>query len=257
MNEKLETPGLVIREKAQKENNSLLTILTATQGVVTATAYGARKTGATLSAGTKLFNYADFTLVDSRGRYKVDAAKPIESFFGLSRSMEALTAASYFAEVLYDVCVTGQPDVEVLRLTLNSLYLLMKGRTPLPLVKAIFELRLLSESGFAPELDGCAECGREETAYFSVSDACLYCADCGERRGEALFSVSPGVSQAMRHIVSAPMEKLFSFSLGKASLDALAAICERYLTVQTGRSYDTLKLYHSLIDGADHGTDDL
>ena len=257
MNEKLETPGLVIREKAQKENNSLLTILTATQGVVTATAYGARKTGATLAAGTKLFNYADFSLVSSRGRYKVDAARPIESFFGLSRSMEALTAASYFAEVLYDVCVTGQPDVEVLRLALNCLYLLMKGRTPIALVKAIFELRLLSESGFAPDLEGCADCAEEAAAYFSASDACLYCASCGEKHAGSLFSVSPGVVQAMRHIVSAPMEKLFSFSLGKASLDALGALCERYLTIQTGRSYDTLNPHHSLTDGVNDGTDDL
>ena len=257
MNEKLETPGLVIRERVQKENNALLTILTASQGILTATAYGARKTGATLGAGTKLFNYTQFTLVDSRGRWKVDAAKPIESFFGLSRSMEALTAASYFAEVLYDVCVTGQPDVEVLRLTLNSLYLLMKGKAPIELVKAIFELRLLSESGFAPELDGCAECGTEKTAYFSASDACLYCERCGENRADGLFAISPGVADAMRHIVSAPMERLFSFSLGEASLAALAAVCERYLTVQTGRGYDTLNMYHSLMDGADNGTDDL
>ena len=122
MNEKLETPGLGIREKPAKEANSLLTILTATQGVVLATAYGARKPGATLSSGTKLFNYSNFTLLESRGRYKVDSAQPIETFFGLSHSIEALTAASYFAEVLYDVCVTGQSDTQALRLALNSLF---------------------------------------------------------------------------------------------------------------------------------------
>ena len=166
MNEKLETPGLVIREKPAKEANSLLTILTATQGVVLATAYGARKPGATLSSGTKLFNYSNFTLLESRGRYKVDSAQPIETFFGLSHSIEALTAASYFAEVLYDVCVTGQSD-----------------------------------------------------------------------------------TQALRHIVSAPMEKLFSFALGDESLSILSALCERYLLTQTGRSYETLSMYHSLVDG--------
>ncbi len=257
MNEKLETPGLVIREKPLKENNSLLTILTADQGVLTATAYGARKSGATLAAGTKLFNYSQFTLIDSRGRWKVDAARSIESFFGLSQSIEALTAASYFAEVLYDVCVTGQSDPGILRLALNSLFRLMQGKKPIALVKAVFELRLLAEAGFAPELDGCAECGEEQTAYFSVPDACLYCASCGEKLSDPLLPVSPGAAAAMRYIVTAPMEKLFSFSLGEGSLASLSLLCERFLQAQTGRSYETLKLYHSLTDGVNNGTDDL
>ena len=249
MNEKLETPGLVIREKPAKEANSLLTILTATQGVVLATAYGARKPGATLSSGTKLFNYSNFTLLESRGRYKVDSAQPIETFFGLSHSIEALTAASYFAEVLYDVCVTGQSDTQALRLALNSLFGLMQDKKPIALVKAVFEMRLLSDAGFAPELDGCAECGAQESAYFSIPDACLYCASCGEKIPDPLFAVSPGVTQALRHIVSAPMEKLFSFALGDESLSILSALCERYLLAQTGRSYETLSMYHSLVDG--------
>ena len=52
MPEKIISPGLVLRDLPAKDNNSLLTILTATDGLVTATAYGARKTGSSLSAGT-------------------------------------------------------------------------------------------------------------------------------------------------------------------------------------------------------------
>ncbi len=248
MNEKLETPGLVIRELPLKENHSLLTILTATQGVVTATAYGARKAGSSLSAGTRLFNYAHFTLIESRGRYKVDATRSIESFFGLSRSLEALTAASYFAEVLYDVCVTGQPDVQVLRLALNCLYALVTEKRPIPLIKAVFELRLLAESGFAPELETCGGCGCGDLAYFSPEDAAVYCTQCVQRGSLAVMPAPPGTVQAMRYIVSAPMPKLFAFSIGDASVQALHALCERYLRVQTGRKYETLDVYHALMD---------
>lgn len=253
MNEKLETPGLVIREIPVKENNALLTILTASQGVVSATAYGARKSGASLSAGTKLFNYADFTLVESRGRYKVDAARSIESFFGLSHSVEALAAASYFAEVLYDVCVTGQPDTEVLRLALNCLYALTTGKKPVELVKAVFELRLLAESGFAPELDACAGCGCEETAFFIPEEACIFCAACAQRSGLPVLPAQPGVTQAMRYIVSAPMPKIFAFSIGEASVRSLGILCERYVRAQTGRKYDSLDVYHALMDPVSDG----
>lgn len=248
MNEKLETPGLVIREIPIKENNSLLTVLTATQGIVTATAYGARKPGASLSAGTKLFNYADFTFIESRGRYKVDAARSIESFFGLSRSVEALSAASYFAEVLYDICVTGQPDTQVLRLALNCLYALMTEKRPIPLVKAVFELRLLAESGFAPELDACAGCGCAETAFFCPEEACVFCANCARQSRFSVLPVPPGTMQAMRYLLQAPMPKIFAFTIAEASMQSLGALCERYVRVQTGRKYESLNVYHALMD---------
>ncbi len=253
MNEKLETSGLVIREIPVKENNALLTVLTATQGVITATAYGARKPGASLSAGTKLFNYAEFTFVESRGRYKVDAARGIESFFGLSRSVEALSAASYFAEVLYDVCVAGQPDTQVLRLALNCLYALMTEKKPVALVKSVFELRLLAESGFAPELDACAGCGCEETVLFSPEEACVLCAGCGQRSGLPVLPAPAGVRQAMRYIVSAPMAKIFAFSIGEASIRNLGTLCERYVRAQTGRKYESLNVYHALMDPVGDG----
>ena len=249
-NDKITSPGLVIRESPSKDNNAFITILTATNGIVSATAYGARKTGASLSSGTRLFNYADFVLVEGRGRWKVDACRSIESFFGLSKSIEALTAASYFMEILYDVCVSGQPDTEILRLALNSLYALMKEKRPVGLIKAVFELRLLAEAGFTPDLDACGGCESEEAAFFSADDACLYCRACGEMHAESphnLFPVSAGAVQAMRYIVSAPMEKLFSFSVGEESAKMLEALAERYVTVQTGRRYDSLHIYHSLM----------
>lgn len=250
-NSKLQTPGLVIRETPSKDNNALITILTATHGVVNATAYGARKTGASLAAGTRLFNYAEFTLVEGRGRWKVDATRSIESFFGISRSVEALSCASYFMEVLYDVCVTGDTDTSALRLALNCLFALVTEKKDRELVKAVFELRLISDAGFAPELSECASCGSEEYAAFSVDDACLYCTQCSafhDTGMHKLFKVTPGVVEAMRYIISAPMEKIFSFTVGDETLHMLCAVCESYVYAQTGRRYDTLKIYHQLTD---------
>ncbi|MBE6934918.1 MAG: DNA repair protein RecO [Ruminococcaceae bacterium] len=248
-NEKIQSPGLVLREFPYKENHAILTILTATDGLITATAYGSRKSGSSLSAGTKLFNYSEFTLVESRGRYKVDSVKTIEQFFALSASIEGYAAASYFVEVLHDVSLAGQADTEVLRLALNALYALAVGKRPHRLIKAAFELRLMALSGFAPELLGCEGCGGEDAAYFNVTDAALYCARCGEVRrsgGEQLFPIHPSSIAAMRYILSAELPKLFSFSLGEEAAENLAFLCELFTREQMGRSYDSLSIYHSL-----------
>lgn len=251
MNNKIVSPGLVLREQPVKDHNSLLTILTATDGLVTATAYGARKSGSSLSSGTKLFNYSEFTLLESRGHYKVDSAKSLEQFFALSNSIEGLAAASYFVQLLYDVSLAGEPDAAVLRLALNALYALAKGVRPHRLVKSAFELRLMALAGFEPELDVCAGCGGRNTAFFSMTDACVYCENCAAPRrlsGDRIYPLYPAALDAMRYIVSADMPRLFSFSLGDEAAANLSFLCELYTREQMGRSYESLDIYHSLCD---------
>ncbi|MBS7315495.1 MAG: DNA repair protein RecO [Clostridiaceae bacterium] len=251
MNSKIVSPGLVLRELPVKDNNSLLTILTATDGLVTATAYGARKSGSSLSSGTKLFNYSEFTLLESRGRYKVDSAKSLEQFFALSNSVEGLAAASYFVQLLYDVSLAGEPDTAVLRLALNALYALAKGKRSHRLVKAAFELRLMALAGFEPELDACVGCGSDALSFFSVTDAGMYCENCAVPRraaGDRIYPLYPAALDAMRYILSAEMPRLFSFSLGDEAAENLAFLCEVYTREQMGRSYESLDIYHSLCD---------
>ncbi len=245
------SPGLVLREIPVKEKNSLLTILTATDGLVTATAYGARGSGSSLASGTKLFNYSEFTLIESRGRWKVDSVKSLEQFFALSNSVEGLAAASYFIQLLHDVSLAGEPDTAVLRLALNALYALARGKRPHRLVKAAFELRLMALSGFEPELDACAGCGGGEPVFFSVTDAAVYCGNCALPRktsGDRIYPMYPAALDAMRYILSADMPRLFSFSLGDDAAENLSFLCEVFTREQMGRSYDSLDIYHSLCD---------
>ncbi len=243
------SPGLVLREIPVKEHNSLLTILTATDGLVTATAYGARKSGSSLSNGTRLFNYSEFTLLENRGRYKVDSVKSLEQFFALSNSVEALAAASYFVQLLYDVSLAGEPDTAVLRLALNALYALAKGKRSHKLIKAAFELRLMALSGFEPELDACVGCASGNPAFFSMSDAGVYCENCAAPRrasGDRIYPMYPAALDAMRYILSSDMPRLFSFLLGEEALDNLQFLCELFTREQMGRSYESLDIYHAL-----------
>ena len=77
---------------------------------------------------------------------------------------------------------------ELLRLLLNTLHLLCKGTKPLVQIKAVFELRALSISGYMPNILACANCGTYETPvmYFDVDGGCIYCENCPKAgcRGE-------------------------------------------------------------------------
>lgn len=64
----------------------------------------------------------------------------------------------------------------------------------------------------------------------------------GQRGGQ--LPVGGGALAAMRQIVGAPDEKLFSFSLGESSLPQLSELAERYVAVQLDHTFSSLEIYH-------------
>ncbi|NLD88362.1 MAG: DNA repair protein RecO [Clostridiales bacterium] len=231
---KIKTPGLVIRESAVRDSDSLLSILTP-GGLISAIAFGARKTTGSKQSGTRLFCYSDFTIFEKQGNYTVDSAVSIDTFFGVSGSVLSLAAASYFAEVLGDAALHGDGDTELLRLALVSLFALSKGKKDISSVKAAFELRLCALCGYEPILE-------TEGNRFSFIDGCIFQGDEEEESAE----VTPGVLMAMRHIVSSDLKRLMAFEITGESRKRLIYICQRYLEIQFDKKYKTLAIYNSL-----------
>lgn len=79
-------------------------------------------------------------------------------FYELRLDIEKLALAQYFCELMINIVPEGAETVPYLRLILNSLYFVANGKRPMPLIKAVFELRLLSLAGFMPNLVCCDKC---------------------------------------------------------------------------------------------------
>lgn len=243
----LTTNGIVLRDLKIDEDR-LLTLLTQGYGVVPAYANGANKTRSKLAASTELLCYSSFNLFRNRDRYTVDKADSQRIFFGIRRDLDKLSLASYLAELTVELAPHGEEAGAYLQLLLNTLHLLEKGeRDPLQL-KALYELRLLTLSGYMPSLVGCRECAayEAERMYFSCRDGQLICGGCITGEDRNCIPVSLGVLQAMRHIVFSGTDKLFAFSLSQQGLRQLGRLCEDYLKYQVEKTFPTLEFYHSL-----------
>lgn len=140
---------------------------------------------------------------------------------------------------------------ETLRFVLNTLSMLAREKRPPAFLKPVFELRLLSMTGYMPDLTMCEACGCYEAAEMQLllRSGRLRCMACGPA-AEPSARLPKGVLFAMRHIVYAEPEKLFSFSLPEKSLRILSDACERYLLTQLDRGFPTLQFYHGLVDFA-------
>lgn len=244
----LSVKGLVLRANETGADNRFLTLLTAERGIIPVFF---RKQGGTKPkmGSTEALCFSQFVLFRQRDRYIVNSADLLELFFPLRQDIERLALAQYFCQLLQVVVPEEEPAEEFLRLTLNTFHFLGKPQRSPALLKALFELRCLSLAGFMPDLVGCSGCGSFEKPQmlFSPKQGGLLCGDCfAEQRGEDYLSLSPSALAAMRHIIYAPLEKLFSFSVSGESLEVLAICAQRYVLDQTERTYTALEFYNSL-----------
>ena len=118
---------------------------------------------------------------------------------------------------------------------------------PEALVKAVFELRAASITGYTPDLSVCQNCGSTDPIYFDISGGALLCEKCRSISTGIRMPVSAAVLDAMRYIVYVDSKKLFSFQIGEESLTQLSGITEAYLSTQLERGFSALDFYKSLL----------
>ena len=240
---KLTTDALIIRENnTVGESDRFITALTRDHGVIRASVRGARQLKNRNGSATQLLCYSRLTLYKGRDKYIVDDAEPLQVFFDVRGQLEKLALAQYFCELAGVLAPVEEEATEELRLLLNALHYLAQDSRPPALVKAVTELRLLTRAGYMPSLLSCADCAEETCTKFSPLHGVAYC----ETHGDGM-QVSAGVMAALRHIVHAPFEKCFAFSLPDAEGKALGTVSEKFLLAQLNRGFNTLDFYNSLV----------
>lgn len=240
------TQGLVIREQTVGESDRLVTLLTADYGLVKAFVRRAKNIKSNNVSATSLFAYSEFTLYRSREAYVVDNAVANEVFFDLRKDINALSLAQYFVQLAYFLCAEEQPAPDTLRLLLNALHLLCKGKKSHKLIKSVVELRMLALGGYMPNLLACYRCGtyESEVMYFDVQEGCIYCKDCF--RNNAL-TAPLSVITAMRYICLSDLGKVFSFNIGEENMNILSDITEKYTLSRIDGRLTTLDFYKAII----------
>ncbi len=238
--------GIVLRSVDTKESDKILTVLTAELGKIPVVAKGARSRRSRVTAATQLLAYAEFTLSESHGWQYLAEASTLELFDGVRRDVELLSLGSYFAELTETVAYEESEAGNILSLLLNALYALGTLRRPPELVRAAFELKLMSLIGFEPLLEGCAVCGERDPAQpvLDLQGGVLRCRTCGIGGGCA--PLTAGALAAMRHVLYGDPRRLYSFTLEPEDQRRFSQASERYVSAMLEREFKTLGFYKSL-----------
>ena len=246
--------GIVIRERPVGEQDKFVDILTKESGVLEVSVKGGRKLAGKAGSSTQLFAYSRFCF-DMRGeRLYLNSAEPIHIFYELRNSLTKLSLASYFADVLHFCIRPEAQSADILRLFLNTLHYLESDKRSEAQLKALFELRLMSDIGYMPDIIMCRGCGEfePEELFFRISDGSFLCSDCfdGDEQGD-YYKIQLPVLHSIRHIVLTDFDRLFNFRASDTTLTVLGEVAEKYLLHHLERSFRTLEFYKSLLNNRD------
>ena len=263
-NTELITDALVLRVLPSGDNDKLLTLLCPHEGRINVIAHGARSLHSKLMGVARPFVWGNFELRSKGGGFWVRDASVLKNFEKLSKDIELMYLSQYISDVACELSGAAEEPGELLPLVLNTFYALSNGYDKTS-IKAAFELRAASISGYLPELHTCTrcECESAEAWYLDIMSGGIVCNKCvassppvqpeaennvdiyGKRT--ILLPLGRGVLEAMRYVTECEPKRVFSFKL-KTDDDrgAFANACEMFLLNHLERGFSSLKVYHEL-----------
>lgn len=192
---------MVLKTSESGEANRILTLYSLEYGKLRAMAYGSARPTSRKRGATQPFCRSRFFLVRGKELHRVDQAEALEYFPGIEEGVEQLGLAGYFAELLNGFTPEEVPNRPLYHLLVEALRLLRLAE-PETLARA-FEIRLLTLTGFSPELDHCVACSGPlppgESSAFSPGAGGVLCPACRRGYGDA-SGILPGTLQTLRRL---------------------------------------------------------
>ena len=188
------TPAVVLRSRVHGESDKIVTFLTQNWGKITGIAKGAKRSRRRFVNVLEPFTQVHLRFRPSRSEELafIFSCDLIRSFVRPSRDLQRFALASYVVELI-DAMVAGRESgPETYELLLHGLAVLEEQESLSPLFLPVFELLLLTHTGYGPHLTSCQQCGlslvvEEKPLPFSSSLGGLLCLNCRGRGGSTLL----------------------------------------------------------------------
>lgn len=245
MSDLITVQGVVISAMPIGEYDKRIVLLTRERGKISAFARGARRVNSPFMAAAEPFVFGNFTLYEGRTSYNLNQVNVTHHFMELATMQPGIYYGYYFLELADYFGKEGTDEREMMNLLYVTVKALMNPHVEDALVRCIFELRTMAEQGYCPELVSCENCSKDELSetevFFSQENHGIVCQSCAVGVRDAV-RISGAALYAMRYIVSAPMGKLYTFSVSSQVLAELERIIHTYTEKNTDRKFKSLEI---------------
>ena len=250
MSDLITVQGIVLSAQPVGEYDKRIVLLTRERGKISAFAKGARRQNSPFMAAANPFVFGNFTLFEGRNSYNLNQVTVTHHFVELAARQPGVYYGYYFLELADYFGKEGTDEKNMMNLLYLTIKALLDDRLDDRLVRCVFELRTMLEQGLVPELFHCVNCAEElserENLYFSLGAHGILCGDC-LRKAEiseirSSKKISPAALYTMQFIVSAPLNRIYSFTVKEEILWELEHHIHPYVAANTDRRFKSLQI---------------
>ena len=245
MSDLITVQGVVLSAMPIGEYDKRIVLLTRERGKISAFVKGARRQNSPFMAAASPFVFGAFTLFEGRTSYNLNQVSVTHHFVELAGAQPGIYYGYYFLELADYFGREGTDEREMMNLLYVTVKAILNPHIDDRLVRCIYELRTMAVQGLMPQLFQCAGCEREvneeDELFFSqeahgvIGRECLGRVTDGRRiSGAALY--------AMRYIVTAPMGKLYTFTVTDEVLRELEHHVHTYTAYNTDKRFKSLEI---------------
>ena len=235
----VKTHAITLKSRKWGDADRIVTFYAKHLGKIRGVARGARRLKSRMGAALEPFTLCHLNLFEKSGDtlYRVSQVDLIEPFVRFREDLTMMAAAARMANVVGAVTPDGDPDPNLFDTLEHGLRSLVTSDDP-ALTALLFQIRLLGLTGFRPQTDHCAACGKTkeiQEPQFSPASGGLVCVTCAARQRVPCLPLSRGslafLQQALR-LAPAMVTRLKA--AGQVRGEVEEAI-ESYVTVVAGR----------------------
>lgn len=248
-----QTEAIIIKKAKLGEADRILTLYTPELGKIQAVAKGVRRPKSKMAGHLELLTHSLVSLARGRNLDTITGSQTINSFLTLKSDFGLTSYALYATELVNQFTADHIENRPLFRLLLETMEKLCQPGDS-ELVLRYFELHLLNEVGYRPQLQQCVACHqplKPITNSFSSSAGGMLCPNCC--RSQALpYSLSVNALKVLRLLQSSNYSTVSRVKMNPPLSQELETVMRDYLKYLLEREVksavfikDTLRNYQT------------
>ncbi|UCC90467.1 MAG: DNA repair protein RecO [Dehalococcoidia bacterium] len=177
-----QTEAIIIKKTKLGEADRILTLYTPHLGKIRVVAKGVRRPRSKMAGHLELLTHSQVSLARGRNLDTVTGSQTINSFLPLKSDLQLTSYALYAVELVDQFTADNDENYPLFQLLVETMHNLCQGNNN-ELILRYFELHLLNQVGYRPQLGQCVSCHSPLKANdnsFSPSAGGVLCPRCSQ-----------------------------------------------------------------------------
>ena len=249
----VKTTAIILKSRKWGDADRIVTFYSKNMGKIRGVARGARRQKSRFGAALEPFSLCRLNLFVKNGDslFRISHVDLVRSSQGLREDLRLMDSAARMVNVVSAITPDGDPDPPLFDTLEQGLVSLQESDDP-PFTALLFQIRLLGLTGFRPQTEHCATCGKNYLVgepQFSPIAGGLVCQMCAAHQRVRCVALSRGGLSFLQQAIRLTLAILTRLrATGQVRREVEEAI-EGYMTVVAGKRLPPVNFLSVVLPG--------